>query len=528
VRRILQALGATAIAMAIGLCLLITAGGSLLAQTDSDPQFGHVYEVICIDNDEDGYGQFGAADCPYPGLADCDDTNPAAYPGAPELCDGEDNDCDGNVDRDCDTRTTIAEPTDFIFDNYDDSPEQQAFDYPAHQSLVGGEVNADSLIIGPGTEGYMGSVINFQTVSYSDIPANAKRLIWEMNMAPRTPMLSGSYTSTDGTSTFILQRFVFWREEPFESSMSEISHVTGYPIQIEQGIIPHPSGGDDLQEPFITSHGNWACGNVAIRPEIIDDPTTGCTNTITHPLGKASPFDDWNSSNPSETHRFKLEVDYEDWVVRAYIDDMANPVGETGIMSSNPYKVYFYLSSRAAPNRDFHRIYSDIDIYMTEDNCPLVYNPDQDDTDGDTIGDACDPDDDNDTVADASDNCPLSANADQTDTDGDVLGDACDPDDDNDAFDDDVEDYVGTDPFDACPDDLSDDAWPPDFNGGMGCGAHDGQINLLDVLCFRPVILSDLGDPNYDPRFDLNADGSINLLDVLLFRPVILTACTNP
>lgn len=39
------------------------------------------------------------------------------------------------------------------------------------------------------------------------------------------------------------------------------------------------------------------------------------------------------------------------------------------------------------------------------DNCPTIYNPDQDDFDNDNAGDACDTDDDNDGVVDSSDIC---------------------------------------------------------------------------------------------------------------------------
>ena len=45
------------------------------------------------------------------------------------------------------------------------------------------------------------------------------------------------------------------------------------------------------------------------------------------------------------------------------------------------------------------------------DNCPLIANADQLDTDSDGTGDACDTDDDGDGDNDGSDNCPLIANA---------------------------------------------------------------------------------------------------------------------
>lgn len=66
------------------------------------------------------------------------------------------------------------------------------------------------------------------------------------------------------------------------------------------------------------------------------------------------------------------------------------------------------------------------------DNCETVPNGDQDDSDGDGAGDACDPDNDNDGVPNADDNCEFVANPDQIDADGDGLGKACDADDDSD------------------------------------------------------------------------------------------------
>jgi hypothetical protein len=114
------------------------------------------------------------------------------------------------------------------------------------------------------------------------------------------------------------------------------------------------------------------------------------------------------------------------------------------------------------------------DTSRCDDNCQYASNPKQEDSDGDGKGDICDNiDSDRDGFIDEIDNCPNVHNPDQKDTsDHDGIGNACDDDDDNDGVADAIDNCgmtPNTNQTDTDNDgigDACDDNTKPVFKGG--------------------------------------------------------------
>ena len=131
------------------------------------------------------------------------------------------------------------------------------------------------------------------------------------------------------------------------------------------------------------------------------------------------------------------------------------------------------------------------DLVQVSDNCPLLKNFGQLDSDGDGEGNACDTDDDGDGVSDASDAFPLDA-TETLDTDSDGTGNNADTDDDGDGV---------ADISDAFPLDSSESVDTDSDGIGNNADTDDDADGVLDTAdAFALISLGSLTDTDDDGR----------------------------
>jgi len=122
---------------------------------DDNDSTATMFMTFYQDFDGDGFGNAGAPmmNCGQPvgyvaDSSDCDDSDDDTYPGAPEICDESDNDCDGNVDEGLPTFTLYE---DMDEDGFGSEISMEYCDSSVIGfSLVNGDCNDTNDLIYPG------------------------------------------------------------------------------------------------------------------------------------------------------------------------------------------------------------------------------------------------------------------------------------------------------------------------------------------------------------------------------------------